>query len=31
MFAIDVYEWGLEDVLQEYRERKLAADASTSK
>lgn len=31
MFAIDVNEWGLEDVLQEYRERKLAADASTSK
>ncbi len=26
MFAIDVNEWGLEDVLQEYRERRLKAE-----
>ncbi len=31
MFAIDVNEWGLEDVLQEYRARKVEADARTSK
>lgn len=30
MFAIDVNEWGLEDVLQEYRARKLEADARMS-
>ena len=30
MFAIDVNEWGLEDVLQEYRAHKLEADAKAS-
>ncbi len=30
MFAIDVNEWGLEDVLQEYRARKLESDARDS-